>query len=100
MRYWLTRHAEADLEEISRYTLETWGEEQLLRYQLRLEKMLSMIVEFPELGRSHPMLHNDLRYVSEGKHYIFYRMVENGDIEVLRFLHCRSDVMIKLAAYL
>jgi len=98
-RYWLTRSAENDLADIAKYTIETWGEKQLEIYRHRLEKRLALLVEFSELGRNHPMLRSDFRYVVEGKHYIFYRRV-NTDIEVLRFLHCRSDIISKLSAYL
>ncbi|MDZ7696184.1 MAG: type II toxin-antitoxin system RelE/ParE family toxin [Deltaproteobacteria bacterium] len=97
--YWLTRSAEEDLAEIAQYTLEAWGQRQLEVYQNRLEERLALLVEFPELGRSHPMLRSDFRYVVVGKHYIFYRRV-GGDIEVLRFLHGRSDIISKLSAYL
>jgi toxin ParE1/3/4 len=98
-RYWLTRSAEEDLADIAKYTVETWGEEQLEIYRHRLEERLALLVEFPELGRNHPMLRSDFRYVVEGKHYIFYLRV-GADIEVLRFLHCRSDIISKLSAYL
>jgi len=98
-RYWLTGSAEKDLADIAKYTLETWGEEQLEIYRHRLDERLALLVEFPELGRNHPMLRSDFRYVVEGKHYIFYRRV-GADIEVLRFLHCRSDIISNLSAYL
>lgn len=98
-RYWLTRSAENDLADIAKYTLETWGEKQLEIYRHRFEKRLDFLIEFPELGRNHPMLRSDFRYMVEGKHYIFYRRVD-ADIEVLRFLHCRSDIISKLSAYL
>ena len=67
-RYWLTRSAEKDLTEIAKYTLETWGEEQLGFYRHCLEERLALLLEFPELGRNHPMLRSDFRYVVEGKH--------------------------------
>ena len=98
-RYWLTRSAENDLADIAKYTLETWGEKQLEIYRYRLEERLDLLVDFPGLGKNHPMLRSDFRYVVEGKHYIFYRCVD-ADIEVLRFLHCRSDIISKLSAYL
>lgn len=53
--YWLTRSAGEGLAEITQYTLETWGERQLQIYQNRLEERLALLVEFPELGRTHPM---------------------------------------------
>ena len=97
--YWLTRSAEKDLADIANYTLETWGEKHLEIYRHRLEERLALLLDFPELGRNHPMLRSDFRYVVEGKHYIFYRRV-GADIEILRFLHCRSDIINKLSAYL
>ena len=98
-RYWLTCAAAEDLAGIAKYTIETWGEEQLTLYRQGLEQRLTLLMEFPDLGRNHPMLHSNFRYVVEGKHYIFYQTV-GGDIEVLRFLHCRSDIIAKLSAYL
>ena len=98
-RYWLTLSAEKDLADIAKYTMETWGKEQLEVYRHRLEKKLAWLVDFPEFGRHHPMLRSDFQYVVEGKHYIFYRRV-GTDIEVLRFLHGRSDIISKLSAYL
>jgi len=100
VRYWLTQAAEADLEEIAGYTLHTWGGDQLLDYQRRLQRRLTLLLQFPETGRNHPRLHPDFRYVVEGKHYIFYRITASGDVEVLRFLHCRAEIIEKLAAYL
>jgi len=98
-RYWLTRAAEADLTEIAVYTLETWGENQLLAYQKQLEQRLHSLLAFPDLGRKHPLLKSDILYVCEGRHYIFFRK-SGGDIIVLRFLHCSCDLMTKLAAFL
>ncbi len=98
-KFWLTKAAENDLSNIAVYTLQTWGEQQLELYQTRLEERLALLLKHPEMGRSHPMLNNDFRYVVEGRHYNFYREIEGG-IEILRFLHCRCDVMSKLAAYI
>jgi toxin ParE1/3/4 len=98
-RYWLTCAAAEDLAGIAKYTIETWGEEQLTLYRKQLEQRLALLVEFPDLGRNHPMLRSNFRYIVEGKHYIFYRSIA-GNIEVLRFLHCRSDIIAKLSAYL
>ena len=98
-KYWLTQSAEEDLAEIARYTFDTWGREQLEAYRQRLEQSIARLVDLPELGRNHPMLRSEFRYVVEGKHYIFYRRVTGG-IEVLRFLHCRCNLLTKLSAYL
>jgi len=95
-QYFLTVAAESDLVDIIEYTLEQWDENQLLLYQSQLESRLEAIVKFPDIGRKHPRLSSDIFYIVEGKHYIFYKKIDE-DIEVLRFLHHRMDVIAILS---
>ena len=91
-QYFLTKAAASDLVDIVKYTLEEWDEEQLLIYQNQLESRLEAILTFPDIGRKHPKLSPDIFYLVEGKHYIFYKKIDK-DIEVLRFLHHRMDII-------
>ena len=91
-QFFLTNKAEADLEHIVIYTINEWGEKQVYKYRAQLKSRLEAIVNFPDIGRKHPKLSSDVYYISEGKHYIFYRKVEDG-IEVLRFLHHQMDII-------
>ena len=95
-KYFFTKAAEADLTDIFIYTLEEWGENQVYIYKSQLKSRLEALVEFPDIGRKHPKLSQDIYYVVEGKHYIFYKKVEEG-IEVLRLLHHRMDILSHLS---
>ena len=74
-QYFLSKAAEADLENIIKYTLEEWGEDQVYTYKRQLESRLEAIVMFPDIGRKHPKLPSNIYYIVEGKHYIFYKKV-------------------------
>ena len=94
--YFLSNAAEADLIDIFVYTLEEWGEDQVYTYKRQLESRFEAILLFPDIGRKHPKLPSNIYYLVEGKHYIFYKKVKN-DIEVLRLLHHRMDILTNLS---
>ena len=79
--------AEADIEKIVEYTLETWGEAQTSRYVNAIEDCCERLVETPMLGRTCDEIRPGLRRIGEGPAcHIFYRQNENG-IRVSRILH-------------
>ena len=81
-----SRLAEADLEKIALYTLDTWGEEQVIRYLDRLEESCSILAGNPSAGRPCDDIRPGLRRMECGRHVIFYRQ-EPGGIFVSRILH-------------
>ncbi len=95
-KYFLTKAAEADLLNIFVYTFEEWGERQVRIYKNQLESRFEAILQFPDIGRKHPKLAKDIYYLLEGKHYIFYKKVDEG-IEVLRLLHQNMDIIKHLS---
>ena len=86
--YRFSQRAESDLLSIGTYTLETWGEEQLLRYMEKLENCFQTLAENPNLGRPCDHIRSGLRRITEGKHVIFYRQERRG-ILISRILHER-----------
>ncbi len=98
-RYHLTNAAAEDLRGIIEYTLEEWGGEQVITYRDRLESRLKLLAKFPEVGRSNVNLPEHILYVVEGKHYVFYHVVDDG-IEVIRFLHARMEVLRHISEHL
>ena len=81
----------ADLEEIWRYTVDTWGEAQAERYVRLINESFRQIADNPSLGRSCDVICEGYRKRSVGRHVIFYRTID-GDVEVVRILHDRMDV--------
>jgi len=83
-----SHRAEADLEEIGRYTLRTWGEAQADRYIGQLEDCCQLVADNPARGRPCDDIRPGLRRMEQGKHVVFYRQ-EPGGILISRILHQR-----------
>jgi toxin ParE1/3/4 len=83
-----SRRAEADLLDIGRDTLRTWGEEQTVRYIDDLEACCQMLAENLMLGRACDHIRPGLRRMERGRHVVFYRQDARG-ILVSRILHQR-----------
>jgi toxin ParE1/3/4 len=80
--------ARADIKEIQRYTLEKWGEKQMLAYGGMIDAALHSIEENPLLGN----IRDDLMMYPVAKHCIYYRVYKTT-IYVLRILHARMDAI-------
>jgi toxin ParE1/3/4 len=83
----LTDRAVLDFRDILSYTLQTWGNDQLIRYRDLLAESLSTIAKNPQIGRDDIVPYR--RYAA-GKHFIFYR-VNELTITIVRILHSRAD---------
>jgi toxin ParE1/3/4 len=83
-----SKRAESDLSEIGLYTLQTWGENQAIRYIDDLETCCRKLAGNPLLGRTCNSIRPGLRRLQCGKHVIFYRQ-EPGGIFVSRILRER-----------
>ena len=96
-KYHLTRKAVQDLDAIWSYTLKTWSENRADEYYTSLVKTFAAIAKRPcyldkEYAEIHPGLYRRICH----KHLVFYRILENGDIEIVRILHERMDIASKL----
>ena len=80
--------AETDLVDIATYTLQTWGEEQTIRYIDDLQACCQTLADNPELGHACDDVGARLRRFETGRHVVFYRKEAEG-ILVSRILHRR-----------
>jgi toxin ParE1/3/4 len=93
---WVLRPAaEADLSNIWREGVASWGAEQAGRYADGLFALFDLLAAFPEIAREHTELSPAVRIHPSGAHLVIYRQTERG-IEVIRILHGHQN----LAAYL
>jgi toxin ParE1/3/4 len=90
MRLTLAPEAQADIEDILLYTLQTWGEEQQDKYAAALDKGFSLLQEDPEIGRGRPELYRGCRSYRIREHIVYYA-VSGEDINISRVLHVRMD---------
>ncbi len=101
--YRLSREAEADLESILGYTLDTFGTEQFNIYSNLLRKALDALAEDPirpsskarpELGKGLRTFHAGFasRRQSAARHFIVYTIGADHIVNISRILHESMDL--------
>lgn len=85
----LTLRALNDLEDARRYTEETWGEAQWLRYFSTIQAAFDRIAADPMYGQSRGQFLKGMRSLSVGRHLIFFIPVRHAGsgIVVARIVH-------------
>ncbi len=86
----ISQDAYDDLTDIQQYTLETFGESQLIKYESLLNEALLLIFSNPEIGHSRPDIPNEYLAWPVGEHIFIYR-IEDAIIYLVRVLHNRMD---------
>ncbi len=88
----LSPAAAEDLENILRYTLDTWGENQFEIYLATFQQTFDVILADPEcpFSKERNELFQECRTIPSGHHIVFFR-VRKGNIEIVRILHKRMD---------
>ena len=88
----LRQKAIDDLNSIWYYTLEQWSEQQADKYYSTIKFACSLIGENPDIGREYTEIKKNLLGLKSGKHIIFYQLVTESEIEIIRILHERMDL--------
>jgi toxin ParE1/3/4 len=91
-KVYLTKKAVEDLEEIWDYTVETWSENQAEIYYSLLIDSCQELANKPNLGKSYEVVEKTVLGFKSGQHIIFYRIVTEMEIEVVRILHGMMDI--------
>ena len=88
-----TNKAVEDLSEIWNYTFDKWSESQADIYYTSLVSACRKVAAKPFLfGQTYRNIREDLFGYRCHKHIIFYRVLENRDVEIIRILHQRMDL--------
>lgn len=91
-KFYLTNKAVEDLEEIWNYTVETWSENQAEIYYSLLIDSCQELANKPNQGKSYEVVEKNVLGFKTGQHVIFYRIVPEKEIEVIRILHGMMDM--------
>ena len=92
-KYHLTNKAVEDLTNIWEYTVDAWSERQADDYYNMLIASFEKITENPRLfGLKYEEIAEGLYGYRANKHIIFYRILADKDILVIRILHQRMDL--------
>jgi len=90
--YKLTNKAVDDLSKIWDYTYEVWSENQADKYYFGLLENCHLLAEKQNLGKNYKEINPDIFGYKSGQHLIFYRILNENEIEIIRFLHVRMDL--------
>ena len=91
-KYKLTNKAAEDLTDIWNYTFEKWSEKQADKYYQMLIDNFAEIARNTSMGKSYSDIINNILGFRVGRHIIFYRIVLENDIEIIRILHEQMDL--------
>jgi toxin ParE1/3/4 len=91
-KYKLTNKAIDDLTQIWNYTIGRWSENQADKYYQMLLDNFNDVANNPDLGKNYSGVIKNLLGFRAGRHIIFYRKIEEGEIEIIRILHEQMDL--------
>ncbi|MEH2060007.1 MAG: type II toxin-antitoxin system RelE/ParE family toxin [Nostoc sp.] len=92
---YLSERAKRDYKKIQRYTRDTYGREQVLKYASLLKVCLEKITDNPMLGHWRADIPKTYKAYSAGEHIIIYR-VEGQTVYVIAILHGSMDFLHQL----
>jgi toxin ParE1/3/4 len=88
----LTRKAVEDLKSIARFTEQQWGKHQRNHYLRQLDAAFQELSLYPEQGINCGFIREGYRKWRVEKHLIFYRVIKEETIEIVRILHASRDI--------
>ncbi len=88
----LTNKAVEDLSKIWDYTFEVWSERQADTYYELLIANCQEIADNPSSGKSYDGIIESLLGMKTNRHIIFYRTLDENNVEITRILHERMDL--------
>ncbi len=91
-KFYLTNKAVEDLGNIWNYTVETWSENQAEIYYSLLIDSCRELANKPNMGKSYEIIEKNVLGFKTGQHIIFYRIITEKEIEVVRILHSMMDM--------
>src|SRR5262245_35082847 len=92
----LRQKAIDDLTGIWNYTVQQWSESQADNYFEAIKFACKEIGVNPKIGRVYAAISKHLLGFKSGKHIIFYHLISEDEIEVVRILHERMDLKKRL----
>ena len=94
-KYFLSNKAILDLTSIWEYTYEEWSENQADKYYNELLEDCQLIADNQSFGRNYTEINKELFGYKSGQHLLFYRKLNDFEIEIIRILHSRMDLKSK-----
>lgn len=96
-KYRLTRKAVTDLTQIWNYTFDKWSENQADSYYKMLIDICNDLANDPDSGKSYHFITENIFGFRAGRHIIFYRRIDDNEIEIVRILHEQMDLKSRMS---
>lgn len=96
-KFRFTNKAVYDLTQIWNYTVDNWSEKHADKYYHMLIDNCNEVADNPELGKNYTGVTENLLGFKAGRHIIFYRIIENNEIEIIRILHEQMDLKNRIS---
>ncbi len=90
--FFLSNKAVDDLSAIWNYTYEIWSENQADKYYFDLLESCEKLAANRSLGINYTEIDLEIYGYKSGQHIIFYRILNEKEIEIVRFLHSRMEL--------
>ena len=91
-KFKFTNKAVDDLSQIWNYTFDKWAENQADKYYRMLLENCKEVAFNPDLGKNYSGVVENILGFKAGRHIIFYRRIEENEIEITRILHEQMDL--------
>ena len=91
----LTQRAKADLKSKARFTENRWGREQRYIYIKQFDDTFHVLSSTPEIGNNCNYIKQNYQKFPQGSHIIFYQVITQNSIKIIRILHKSMDVLSK-----
>jgi toxin ParE1/3/4 len=92
----LSNKAKQDLKNIARYTEQKWGRQKRNQYIKSLDGAFYQLAENPALAMIVDDIQNGYYKFPKMSHVIYFIQVSKTKIRIIRILHHRMDVKMKL----
>ena len=92
-----TQSAVLDLSNIWNYTRKTWSEKQADKYYSEIIEMVNKIGRGNSISINYDEISPNLYGSKINRHIIFYRILDESLIEIVRILHERMDLENRIA---
>lgn len=91
----LTAAAYDDLKNIATYTLNTWGRAQRNVYLQMIDSAFKELDLSPKIGVNVDFIRSGYFKFVVGRHLIFYQIISDKEIIIIRILHQSMDIEIE-----
>ena len=91
-KFKFTNKAVDDITRIWNYTFDNWSENQADTYYHMILQNCKEIANSPELGKNYSAVTENLLGFKAGRHIIFYRKIDETEVEITRILHEQMDL--------